>query len=181
MSYQTIHFAPKFDLVDALSSPHVIAEMNDYQFKPARKSHQSPTADAAKHTVAQRTSDGPLNAERTTPAQTSGPYGAPQRLCDILAAETGEICGLIRIQENIVWHDHPDTDEPLIVLDGELRIDFRDNEVLLKNGEMFVVPAGVEHRSCADNEVKMLLIEPSGVVNTGATGGELTAPGAQWI
>jgi mannose-6-phosphate isomerase-like protein (cupin superfamily) len=88
---------------------------------------------------------------------------------------------LVRIQGDFVWHDHPATDETFIVLAGELRIDFRDGEVVLKAGEMFVVPAGVEHKPCAENEVKMLLIEPRGVVNTGAAGGELTAPGDQWI
>ena len=88
---------------------------------------------------------------------------------------------LVRVQGDFVWHDHPDTDETFIVLDGELRIDFRDGEVLLNAGEMFVVPAGVEHKPCAKNEVKLLLIEPRGVVNTGAAGGDLTVPGDQWI
>jgi mannose-6-phosphate isomerase-like protein (cupin superfamily) len=88
---------------------------------------------------------------------------------------------VVRIQGDFVWHDHPDTDETFIVLDGELRIDFRDGEVVLEAGEMFVVPAGVEHKPYAENEVKMLLIEPRGVVNTGTAGGELTAPGDQWV
>jgi len=88
---------------------------------------------------------------------------------------------LVRVEGEFVWHDHPDTDETFIVLDGSLRIDFRDGHVVVNPGEMFVVPAGVEHRPCAENEVKMLLIEPRGVVNTGAVGGELTAEGDQWI
>ena len=88
---------------------------------------------------------------------------------------------LVRIQGDFVWHDHPDTDETFLVLDGELRIDFRDGDVTLAAGEMFVVPAGVEHKPCAENEVRLLLIEPRGVVNTGAAGGELTAPTDQWI
>jgi mannose-6-phosphate isomerase-like protein (cupin superfamily) len=88
---------------------------------------------------------------------------------------------LVRVEGEFVWHDHAETDETFIVLDGCLRIEFRDGEVTLTAGEMFVVPAGVEHRPCADGEVKMLLIEPRGVVNTGAAGGELTAPSDQWI
>jgi mannose-6-phosphate isomerase-like protein (cupin superfamily) len=88
---------------------------------------------------------------------------------------------LVRVQGDFVWHDHPDTDETFIVLDGELRIEFRDGEVVLGAGEMFVVPAGIEHKPFARNEVRMLLIEPRGVVNTGAAGGELTAAGDRWI
>ncbi len=88
---------------------------------------------------------------------------------------------LVRIQGDFVWHDHPDTDETFIVLEGRLRIDFRDGQVTLEAGEMFVVPAGVEHKPYAEDEVRLLLIEPRGVVNTGAAGGELTAQNDRWI
>ena len=88
---------------------------------------------------------------------------------------------LVRVEGDFVWHDHPDTDETFIVLDGSLRIEFRDGHVVVNRGEMYVVPAGVEHRPCAESEVRMLLIEPRDVVNTGAAGGELTAAGDQWI
>ena len=88
---------------------------------------------------------------------------------------------LVRVEGDFVWHDHPDTDETFIVLDGSLRIEFRDGHVVVNPGEMFVVPAGVEHRPCAESEVRMLLIEPRGVVNTGDSGGELTARSDQWI
>jgi mannose-6-phosphate isomerase-like protein (cupin superfamily) len=88
---------------------------------------------------------------------------------------------VVKIRGDFVWHDHPDTDETFIVLDGRLRIDFRDGHVDLGTGEMFVVPRGVEHKPYAENEVKMLLIEPRGVVNTGDQGGELTAANDSWI
>ena len=88
---------------------------------------------------------------------------------------------LVKVQGEFVWHDHPDTDETFIVLEGRLRIDFRDSHVMVNAGEMYVVAAGVEHRPSAETEVSMLLIEPRGVVNTGASGGELTAQGDQWI
>jgi len=88
---------------------------------------------------------------------------------------------LVKVQGEFVWHDHPDTDETFIVLEGRLRIDFRDSHVMVNAGEMYVVAAGVEHRPSAETEVSMLLIEPRGVVNTGASGGELTARGDQWI
>ncbi|MDZ7757271.1 MAG: cupin domain-containing protein [Rhodohalobacter sp.] len=74
---------------------------------------------------------------------------------------------LVKIKGDFVWHSHQDTDETFIVLEGNLLIDFRDGVVSLKEGEMFVVPKGVEHKPHAENEVKLLLIEPKGVVNTG--------------
>jgi mannose-6-phosphate isomerase-like protein (cupin superfamily) len=88
---------------------------------------------------------------------------------------------LVRLEGDFIWHDHQDTDETFIVLEGELRIDFRDGAVTLKAGEMFVVPKGVEHKPFAASEVKMLLIEPRGVPNTGGAGGERTAPNDVWI
>lgn len=88
---------------------------------------------------------------------------------------------LVKIQGDFVWHDHPETDETFIVIEGELRIDFRDGAVHLGPGEMFVVPKGVEHKPYAENEVKMMLIEPRGVLNTGHEGGEKTAENDVWI
>ena len=88
---------------------------------------------------------------------------------------------VVRIEGDFVWHDHPDTDETFIVLEGELRIDFRDGEVRVGPGEMYVVPAGVEHKPYAEHEVRMLLIEPRGVVNTGDAGGDMTAANDIWI
>ncbi len=88
---------------------------------------------------------------------------------------------IVKIKGDFVWHDHKDTDETFIVLDGRLRIDFRDGAVELGAGEMFVVPRGVEHKPYAEDEVKMLLIEPRGVKNTGDEGGELSAKNDVWI
>jgi mannose-6-phosphate isomerase-like protein (cupin superfamily) len=88
---------------------------------------------------------------------------------------------VVKIQGDFVWHDHHDTDETFIVLEGKLRIDFRDGHVKLSDGEMFVVPKGVEHKPYAENEVKLLLIEPRGVKNTGDKGSERTAENDVWI
>lgn len=86
-----------------------------------------------------------------------------------------------KLEGDFVWHDHPDTDETFIVIEGSLRIDFRDGSVQLSAGEMFVVPKGVEHKPYAEREVKLLLIEPRGVLNTGHEGGERTATNDVWI
>ena len=88
---------------------------------------------------------------------------------------------VVRIEGEFIWHDHPETDEAFLVLEGELRIDFRDGVVRLGPGELFVVPRGVEHKPFAGHEVKLLLIEPRGVLNTGYAGGERTAENDVWI
>jgi mannose-6-phosphate isomerase-like protein (cupin superfamily) len=88
---------------------------------------------------------------------------------------------VVKIQGDFVWHSHKDTDETFIVIEGELRIDLRDGKVHVGPGEMFVVPKGVEHKPYAEREVKMVLIEPRGVPNTGDAGGERTAPNDVWI
>jgi mannose-6-phosphate isomerase-like protein (cupin superfamily) len=88
---------------------------------------------------------------------------------------------VVRIEGHFIWHDHKDTGEAFLVLEGILRIDFRDGAVTLGPGELYVVPKGVEHKPYAEKEVKMLLIEPRGTVNTGAEGGERTAANDVWI
>lgn len=88
---------------------------------------------------------------------------------------------LVKIEGDFVWHSHADTDETFIVLSGRLRIDFRDGAVHLGPGEMYVAPRGVEHKPFAEGEVRMLLVEPCGVRNTGDQGGERTAVNDLWI
>ena len=88
---------------------------------------------------------------------------------------------LVKFQGDFVWHSHDGTDEVFIVLYGEMSIGFRDVKVELKSGEMFVIPKGVEHKPFAENECKMLLVEPAGTVNTGDAGGEMTAADNIWI
>ncbi len=88
---------------------------------------------------------------------------------------------IARIEGDFVWHRHAETDETFMIIEGELRIDFRDGSVTLKPGEMFVVPKGIEHKPFAEREVKLLLIEPRGVLNTGDETGERTARNDVWI
>ncbi|MGO4451130.1 cupin domain-containing protein [Phyllobacterium sp. TAF24] len=88
---------------------------------------------------------------------------------------------IARLEGDFIWHDHPETDEAFIVLDGELRIDFRDGSVTIKPGEMYVVPKGVEHKPYAEREVRLMMIEPRGVVNTGREGGARTAQNDVWV
>jgi mannose-6-phosphate isomerase-like protein (cupin superfamily) len=82
---------------------------------------------------------------------------------------------VVKIQGEFTWHSHADTDELFLVISGELSIQMRDGNVVLHPGQLFVVPRGVEHCPVADGEVQAMLIEPIGVVNTGDSGGPLTA------
>jgi len=89
---------------------------------------------------------------------------------------------VVRLQGEFVWHEHADTDETFIVLDGSLKIEFRDGLVELHSGEMFVVPKGVEHKPSAEQEVQVMIIEPRGVLNTGdQPADKLTAENDVWI
>jgi mannose-6-phosphate isomerase-like protein (cupin superfamily) len=88
---------------------------------------------------------------------------------------------VVRLHGDFIWHDHPETDETFIVLEGDLRIDFHGDAVHVSSGELFVVPKGVQHKPYAEREVKVLLIEPRGVANTGHEGGDRTAPNDVWI
>ncbi len=116
-----INLLDKISRIDGHWQPHVVAQMNDYQFK------------------------------------------------------------VVKIEGDFVWHAHAETDETFLVLEGELRIDFRDGSIVLKAGELAVVPKGVEHKPYAAHEVKILLIEPRGVLNTGDSENDRTAPNDIWI
>ncbi|WP_348756408.1 cupin domain-containing protein [uncultured Aquincola sp.] len=94
---------------------------------------------------------------------------------------------VVKVQGAFDWHRHAHTDETFVVLQGELRILLRgtaagDSTIVLRAGQMAVVPRGVEHKPCADQETRLLLIEPRGVVNTGdGARGERTVDNDQWV
>jgi len=88
---------------------------------------------------------------------------------------------LVKVQGEFPWHSHIDTDEVFIVIEGSLDIRFRDGQVTLHAGELFVVPKGIGHSPVVASECKLMLIEPAGTVNTGDAGGKLTAKDDVWI
>ena len=89
---------------------------------------------------------------------------------------------IAKIKGEFIWHSHSDTDEAFIVISGKLKIDFRDGAVTINQGEMFIVPKGVEHKPYAEKEVQLMLIEPIGVRNTGDEAvNEITAENNVWI
>lgn len=85
----------------------------------------------------------------------------------IVARYNGNDVMVVKFQGEFPWHDHPDTDDFFLVLDGAVCIDTEDGPVHLGPGELYVVPPGVRHRPVAEHEAKVLLIEPSGTPNTG--------------
>jgi len=88
---------------------------------------------------------------------------------------------LVKIEGEFVWHEHEDTDETFIVIEGSMGIEFTDRSVELRSGDMIVVKKGEQHRPFAREECKILVIEPRGVVNTGNAGGAMTAKDDVWI
>ncbi len=86
---------------------------------------------------------------------------------------------LVKVQGPFVWHKHDDTDDFFLVVKGRMTIQLRDRDVELSEGELFVVPRGVEHCPIAEEEAVVLLIEPRDTVNTGDAGGELTVEPVQ--
>lgn len=88
---------------------------------------------------------------------------------------------LAKIKDDFIWHQHSDTDEVFIVIEGTINIEFEDETVQLDAGEMIVVPKGKKHRPYAKEEAKIMLVEPKGVTNTGDIESDLTALNDQWI
>jgi len=86
----------------------------------------------------------------------------------IIARYNNNEVRLVKAEGELVWHKHDETDELFLILDGEFEMEFRDRTVIVRPGELLIVPRGVEHRPAARRgEVKLLLIDPNGTPNTG--------------
>ncbi len=92
----------------------------------------------------------------------------------ITAELNGQYVKLVKFKDEFIWHHHENEDELFLVLKGKLRIEFRDGTVDLDEGEMVVVPRGVEHRPVAGEEVHVMLFEPASTLNTGNVTNERT-------
>ena len=88
---------------------------------------------------------------------------------------------LVKLEGEFDWHDHSNTDEVFIVIEGSMKIEMEDKVVELNAGEMYVVPKGVTHNPTAEKECKIMLVEPKGVINTGEADSDLTAENDVWI
>lgn len=99
----------------------------------------------------------------------------------IIAELNGQHVKVGKLQGEFVWHHHEAEDEMFLIVQGQLRIEFRDGVVELGPGELVVVPRGVEHRPVAEEEVHLVLFEPAGTLNTGNTRGAKTVEAPKWI
>lgn len=91
----------------------------------------------------------------------------------LLAEMNGQHIKVAKFQGAFVWHSHEDEDELFMVLKGSFTMEFRDRSIQLNEGEIIVVPKGVEHRPVAKEEVEVLLFEPATTVNTGDADSDL--------
>lgn len=98
----------------------------------------------------------------------------------IVAEVNDSYVKIAKVSGEFVWHRHPEEDELFLVLKGRLTIRLRDRDVSLKEGELAVVPRGVEHMPFAEGEARLMLIEPKSTVNTGDESNERTAA-AEWV
>jgi mannose-6-phosphate isomerase-like protein (cupin superfamily) len=92
----------------------------------------------------------------------------------VVAELNGQQVKVVKFQGPFVWHRHEQEDELFLVVRGRLRLEFREGHVWLEEGELLVVPRGVEHRPVADEEVHVVLFEPASTLNTGNVRSELT-------
>lgn len=92
----------------------------------------------------------------------------------IVAELNGQQVKLAKLQGEFIWHSHEGEDEMFLVVKGKLKLLFRDGEVELNEGEMLVVPKGVEHKPVAEEEVMVMLFEPASTINTGEVINEKT-------
>jgi len=100
----------------------------------------------------------------------------------VIAALNGQEVKIVKVKGEFPWHHHENEVEFFLVWKGRFRVEFRDRTVEMGPGDCVVVPSGVEHRTCADNEAEVLCFEPAGVVNTGdVPDSPYTAPGGIMI
>lgn len=93
----------------------------------------------------------------------------------------GQYVKLVKLKGEFIWHHHEAEDELFLVIEGELIIKFRDEDIVLQAGEFLIVPRGVEHKPVANDEVKALLFEPISTLNTGDKKGERTVENLEYI
>ncbi len=101
----------------------------------------------------------------------------------IIAESNGQLIKLAKIEGEFIWHNHADEDEVFFIVKGELLLKFRDKNVHLKEGELYVVPKGIDHCPIAEKECWVMLIEPKGTKHTGETNFEkaVEEKNQEWI
>ena len=88
---------------------------------------------------------------------------------------------IAKIKGDFIWHNHEHTDEVFIVIEGSMKIYLKDNTIHLSEGDLYVVPKGIDHKPFAERECKIMLVELRGTKNTGNQTNKLTFKDNQWI
>ena len=88
---------------------------------------------------------------------------------------------IARIKGEFIWHNHTETDEVFIVIEGSMKILLKGETIQLFEGDLYVVPKGTDHKPVAEKECKLMLVELKGTKNTGSETHKLTAEDNQWI
>lgn len=99
----------------------------------------------------------------------------------IVGALNGQHVKLAKLEGEFVWHKHDEEGEMFFVIKGSLRMEFRDQSVMIHEQEFLIVPKGVEHKPVAENEVHVMLFEPASTVNTGDRENDLTQQELDWL
>jgi mannose-6-phosphate isomerase-like protein (cupin superfamily) len=94
----------------------------------------------------------------------------------IVGELNGQYVKLVKFQGPFVWHHHDNEDEMFFVVKGRFRMEYRDHDEWIEEGEFVIVPRGVEHKPVAEEEAHVLLFEPSSTLNTGNVENERTVP-----
>ncbi len=92
----------------------------------------------------------------------------------IVGELNGQAVKIAKVKGEFIWHDHKDEDELFYIIKGTLKIEFRDETRILNEGEMLIIPKGVEHKPIAEEEVWLMLFEPMAIKHTGDVQHELT-------
>ncbi|MEJ6693649.1 MAG: cupin domain-containing protein [Saprospiraceae bacterium] len=92
----------------------------------------------------------------------------------IIGQLNGQEVKIAKVKGEFIWHDHADEDEMFLIIKGTLKLEFRDHTVTLEEGEMLIIPKGVEHKPIAMEEVYLLLFEPASTKHTGNVEHKLT-------
>ena len=100
---------------------------------------------------------------------------------NIIGELNGQQVKVAKVKGEFVWHNHKEEDELFYIIKGILKIEFRDRIIELKEGEMVIIPAGVEHRPVAEEEVHLLLFEPAATKHTGELKYDITVEKQDWI
>ncbi|MFY9800720.1 MAG: cupin domain-containing protein [Methanoregula sp.] len=101
--------------------------------------------------------------------------------CKIIARLNDYHFKLVKARREFIWHHHNETDEMFMVIEGKMKIALRERTLELGEGELVIIPRGVDHKPLCEELCTVLLVEPAGTTNTGNAGGALTHTRVEWI